>query len=399
MGKSTMRALVSCLVLLSCTSPAETEQTDAIETTADPGRLALIDSSGDIVVIDPDGSDREEITTDAGDEALYTQPIWSPDASTLAWGQVTPDGFAIGIEQPGTGETTTIPTPNLPYYMSWSPNGRDLGILHNGMGGIDFRMVDVEQGTITTVDQDAPFYFSWSPAGDRVVTHAGADRVETIAPDGDRVRLEPTAPTYLAPQWTTSGVFHVVDDELIIEDENGERAPVANVSGPTMFVSNPQGTKVALQVSGDGSAISVSLAAAPTVLTRSVVVVDVGTGEVEVASDDLALGFFWSPDGESLLVLTITSDGVVPMIWTGQAEPVGYPAYRPPGTMLQDTFPFFPQYAQSVGFWAPNSSAFAYAGEVGGDRGIWIQELDQDTPRRVADGIWLAWSSSRPRSD
>jgi hypothetical protein len=53
MGKSTMRALVSCLVLLSCTSPAETEQTDAIETTADPGRLALIDSSGDIVVIHP----------------------------------------------------------------------------------------------------------------------------------------------------------------------------------------------------------------------------------------------------------------------------------------------------------------------------------------------------------
>jgi TolB protein len=62
--------------------------------------------------------------------------------------------------------------------------------------------------------------------------------------------------------------------------------------------------------------------------------------------------------------------------------------------MLQDTFPFFPQYAQSVSFWAPDSSAFAYAGAVGDEPGIWIQDLEGDAPTKVSDGTWVAWSGA-----
>jgi TolB protein len=64
--------------------------------------------------------------------------------------------------------------------------------------------------------------------------------------------------------------------------------------------------------------------------------------------------------------------------------------------MLQDTFPFFPQYAQSISFWSPDSSAFAFAGLVDGDDGIWVQHLDEDAPTMVSDGVWVAWSPARP---
>ena len=64
--------------------------------------------------------------------------------------------------------------------------------------------------------------------------------------------------------------------------------------------------------------------------------------------------------------------------------------------MLQDTFPFFPQYAQSLSFWAPDSSAFAFAGQVEGQGGIWVQDLAEDSPTMVSDGTWVAWSPARP---
>jgi len=400
MAKRALWALVLTAALVSCTendaTPSDpTPGPESDETGAgDPGRLVILDTAGDIIVLEPDGSNRQSITDDAGESAVYTQPIWSPDASSIAWGQADESGFAVGIFETGAEETTTVQTSNLPFYVSWSPDNRSLGVLHNGTGGIDFRMIDVEQASSITVDQDAPFYFSWSPHSDGVVIHAGEDRVETIQPDGDRVRLESTDPDYLAPQWTPNGVFHVSNGEVVVENDAGDRLPVAGVSGLTMFVTNPLGTRVALQATGDDSALSVSLVDLPTVPSGSVVVLDVEGGEFEVVTEQLALGFFWSPDGESLLTLTPSGQGVVPTVWNADGTAAEYIGYQPPATMLQDTFPFFPQYAQSVSFWAPDSSAFAYAGEIDGERGIWVQALDSGTPVMVSDGRWVAWSAS-----
>lgn len=358
----------------------------------DPGRLAVVDSSGNIVVMDPEGSNRQAITERGDNPVLYMQPVWSPDGSRLAWGQRTGAGFGIGIGRPGTDETKTLLTPDLPFYTYWSPDGRHLAALHNGQTGVQFQIADIDSETTEVLDEDAPFYFSWSPAGDRVVTHAGASRAETITPDGDRVELEPTASTFLAPQWTDAGVFHVVGDQLVLENDAGRRAGIAAVSGLTMFVSNARGTHVALQTTGDSGPVTASTEEIPMVAGDSVAVVTVATGEIEVVDDALALGFFWSPDGESLLVLTTPQNRVVPVVWSLGGERADFTPYRPPQQMLEDTFPFFPQYAQSVSFWAPDSSAFAFAGAVDGDAGIWVQDVNEETPTKVSDGVWVAWS-------
>jgi TolB protein len=306
------------------------------------------------------------------------------------------EGFAVAIQEPGVDPRTLVETSNLPFYMSWSPDGQSLGVLHNGIRGIDFRIVDVGKGSSIAVDTAAPYYFSWSPSGDQVVTHAGEDRVETIRPDGDRHELVPTSPTYLAPQWTPRGTFHVVGDELVIEDDEGERAPVASVSGLAMFIANPQGTRVALQLAGGNGAIQVALEEVPRAPSGSVVVIDLETGVVDVAQQSLSLGFFWSPDGESLLVLTPDGEVVVPRVWSGPGDTTDYPGYLPPPAMLRDTFPFFPQYAQSVRFWSPDSSMFALAGDIEGEQGIWVQDLSRSQPTKVSEGTWVAWSGERP---
>jgi TolB protein len=396
MSRPLIWTLAFAIAAVSCTGGAEDESTITTSTTApppaDPGRLAILDGDGEIVVIDPDGSNRLPVTEDGDDPSVHMQPIWSPDGTTLAWGQATGAGFGVGISKPGSGEVTSLATPNLPFYTYWSPNGRHLGILHNGTTGVQFQIVDVADETVSALDEDAPFYFSWSPEGDRVVTHAGANRVETLWPDGERQELEPTADTYLAPQWTANGTFHMVDDRVVVEDESGQRTPLVVVSGFTMFVANPQGSMVALQSTGEGPGpITASTEDLPSVGANTVAVVEVASGRTVTPSDQPAIGFFWSPDGDKLLILTVDEESIVPLVWT-EDDTSRFPGYSPSPPMLRDTFPFFPQYAQSVNFWSPDSSAFTYAGQVGDQAGIWVQSLAASDPLHVSDGTWVAWS-------
>ena len=402
MGKRAIWVTVSALVITACTSPrTDTTQmgptSNVTQTTVSrsPGRLVVLDSSGNVVVMESDGSERAEITDDAGETIIYTQPIWSPVSGRLAWGQVTQDGFAVRIESVADSEPALLPVSNLPFYMSWSPDGGLLGVLHNGSNGLDLEMVDVSAGTSTVIDKGAPLYFSWSPAGGQMVTHIGENRFETLQPDGTSTPRGSTDASYLAPQWTPNGIFHVADGNLVVEADEGGRTVLAAVEGLALFVANPEGNRVALQWStGQPPDLTASLFDVPIPWTDVVVVVDIATEKASVVGRDPAVGFFWSPNGESLLILeaTASSEALFPRVWNVDGKTVDYPRYVAPGAVVRDLLPFFPQYAQSVSFWAPDSSAFAFAGEIDGEQGIWVQELDEPGPELVSDGFWVAWS-------
>lgn len=379
----------------STTSTASSTTSTTVSSPSDQGRLAVIDPEDGVVVIDPDGANRRVITEGVGGENPSTlmQPIWSSDGSALAWGQRTGTGFGVGISTPGSGVITILSTPDLPFYTYWSPDSRHLGVLHNGTSGVQFQIADVSQESTSLLDEDAPFYFSWNPEGDMVVTHAGATRAETLTTDGERMELEPTTANYLAPQWTPRGVFHVVGDRLVLEDDQGERRPVAEVSGLTLFVANSEGSRVALQSTGqDGDGLTAAAGDFPEVATNAVVVVDVETGDTDLVHDSTSFGFFWSRDGRSLLALTPTDGSLTPKVWSVDGTETEYPPFRPTQGLVQDLLPFFPQYAQSVSFWSPDSSAFAFAGSVEGETGVWVQPLDTDSPTRISAGSWVSWS-------
>lgn len=393
------RSPVQPMTTTTSETAGETTTTSDPTVAAGPGRLAIIDGRGNVVVMDPDGSAIEEITSDAGSDALYTQPVWSPDGSTLAWGQVTAAGFSVEIGDAPSTHRASIEVENLPFYMYWSPDGSHLGVLRNGATGVDFEMVDVAEATSSVIDTGQPYYFSWSPGGDQVVTHVGADRFETIAPDGERSTLGTTDAWYLAPQWTAAGIFHVTDGVLVLEAGEGMRLPLVVVPGPTNFVASPRGSHVALQsfavAEDNDEGLSVSSHDIALVPPGVLAVVDVASGSVDVVARGPALGFFWSPDGQSLLVLAVTPerDRVVPRVWRVDGSSQEYAHFLPPPQRLQDFFPFFPQYALSMTLWAPDSSAFAFAGAIGAEAGVWVQHIDEVDPRRVSAGSWVAWSS------
>lgn len=379
------------LVLSACTGGAASETTLP---TPPVDRLVIIDETGNIVTINPDGSDAVAVSDDGGVGVVYFQPMWSPSSDQLAWGRVSEDGFLVGIGDPDGADAGAISMPNQPFYLYWSPNGRWIGALHNASaGGIDLEIVDAENQETSVAATGAPFYFSWDESGSQMIAHIGDRGFQLIEVNGDLTDLGDTGPAYQAPQWTSAGVFHIRGGDLILLQPEGTEEIVATVGGPSTFVSNSEGSRVALQSVSAGG-IQAGIQAMPAIPLGGLVVLDVASGEVEVVSEGPSIGYFWSPDGESLLIYEPTSVvGTVDLMVWHEGETSHLVTYDPPGSFFRDVLPFFTQYAQSIELWSPDSTSVAFAGDFEGERGVWIQAISGGEPEYVSDGHWVAWSN------
>jgi TolB protein len=369
--------------------PAETRPPDPT------GRLVLLDDDGNIVTIDPDGANPTAITSDAGDSTVYFQPTWSPDSAALAWGESRAGGFGLGTGAASGESISTVAMTALPFYFYWAPDGEHVAALHNAPGGgLQFEIVDVAGETSSVAGSGAPFYFSWSPDGDAVAVHVGADGFATIETDGETSELGTTAAGYLAPQWTDAGIIHLDTDGLRLQDPGGESRLLAKVPGPTTFVANGQGTLIAAQSFGEEQpGRIVALQTIPDLPPNAVMVLEVATGTVERATTREAVGYFWSPNGERLLILVAGDQPghLDALVWEDGGTGLVATFLPSPG-LLRNVLPFFAQYAQSFQLWSPDSSAFAFPGAIDGSEGIWVLQLSEPTPRLVSSGSWVAWS-------
>jgi hypothetical protein len=383
------------------TSPGDTAAgtTEALPTeVADlPGRLVIVDDDGNVVLIDPDGSNPVPITDDAGDAAGYRQPSFSPVSGTVVFSEINAEGSGLGWSDE-EGVRSSVPMSGPPFFIFWSPDGNGIGVLHNSATGtIDFELVDVGDVSAEVVAQGSPFYFSWSPDSSQVAAHVQGDLLGTIDLAGEGSDLGATAAGYQAPHWVPGGILHLADEGLELRQPGGEGRIVATVPGPVSFVANRQGTKVAIQsfVDDEGAppGVDVAISETPAIPGNEVVVIDLESGEMSRVVDTLAIGLFWAPDGESLLVLdpSVGAPEVAVHVWRGgDATEVSRIAPHP--SLIADVLRFFDQYGQSLQLWSPDSAAFALPGAIDDEPGIWVHLVGGGDPVNVADGSWVAWS-------
>ncbi len=389
--------LALTLLVAACTGsgPSTTATAALREPPSGQGRLVVLDDQGNIVTLNPDGSDRIQITDDAGPTVRYFQPVWSPVSSTIAWGEARSSGSAVGIAD-GEGTNLQIAElPAFPFYLYWAPGGDRIGVLHNGGPGVlDFEVVDVDDLSARVLDSGSPYYFSWSPDGKEIVVHVGGDRLSVVDDSGDITPLNETRPNYLAPRWTSEGILYLSPDGVSLQAPGGEPRVLITADGFVSFVANPTGSRVAVQVlAGEPSSLTVGLDPVPEARRNVVSVVDVATGEVDVVSDGASLGFFWSPNGEKLMMLLLSStEGDVDVAVWESGDTRVLTRLRLPASLIRDVLQFNDQYAQSWQMWAPNSSAFAIPGEREEESGVWVVSLDGSEPVLVSDGEWAAWS-------
>ncbi len=406
-------AAAALITIAACTGDSSTtstvvdqtsapEATEALPTDVSelPGRLVVVDDDGNIVTMEPDGTDSTNITEDGGVAAGYRQPAFSPVADTVVWSEINAEGSGLGSSD-GQGENrVSIPMTAPPFYMFWSPDGNGIGVLHNSVGGtIEFEVVDVGATTSEVLAEGSSFYFSWSPDSSQVAAHVQPEFFGTIALDGEEADLGATARGYQAPHWIPAGILHLAEAGLELRQTGGESRLLATVPGPVAFVANRQGTRVAVQsfVEEDTPpGVNAAVTETPAIPSNTVVVIDVDSGEMTEVVAAASLGLFWSPNGESLLVLNPDEGGAAELtmlLWRA-GETTELSTMSPNLTFVSDVLRFFDQYGQSLQLWSPDSAAFALPGAIADDPGIWVHLVAGGDPVNVHDGSWVSWSDT-----
>ena len=142
--------------------------------------------------------------------------------------------------------------------------------------------------------------------------------------------------------------------------------------------------------------VSAAVTETPAIPSNTVVVIDVASGEMTEVVAAASLGLFWSPDGESLLVLNPDEGGAAELtmlVWSA-GETTELSTMSPNPTFVADVLRFFDQYGQSLQLWSPDSAAFALPGAISDDPGIWVHLVAGGDPVNVHNGSWVSWSAT-----
>jgi TolB protein len=369
--------------------------------TSPDNQLLIQGTDGNLYIGTPDGTARFALTSDASLSRAYAQPTWSADGSRIAWSRLDRRGSALMTSSFDGSQQSEVRVPFLPFYINWSPTGNRLAYLSNWQvvdePSIALRIVAVEEeaNRVTTVASGQPFYFAWSPDGEQMITHIGNERVELQAVDGTPTSLVISGGAFPTPQWAPDGqrlLYAVADDtvqSLVITDLEGTPLQeLTTYEGRITFLQSPDGQRVAYVLT-DAETDANTLG--------PLYVVNADTLRTTEITDRPVVAFFWSPDATKLAYLTLERVnarlGMRWNVWDGDRR-TAYAAFLPTNTFLRDYLPFFDQYAQSHRIWAPDSSAFVFAGTLAnGEAGIWVQRLGGDeAPEKAGTGLFASWS-------
>jgi len=420
-GRLLLSLLTLTLALSGCTAqsfmiqppaaPAETPEV-APDVALDPSvastnRLVVIGEDGNLFTVNPDGSTRLDLTTDAGSAHYYSQPTWSSSGERIGWAELARSGdeviSAVVTSRADGTDRTRLEVPFPPFYLHWSPDDAKLAYLGNWMGfseqTIALRVVHVTDGgdDASTLTTGQPLYFSWSPDGQQLLTHIGDTRTALIALDGTETPLTETSTNFATPQWANNGTQLLYAQEvdgrpqLVIADPDGAiQQTITFVNGETVlnFSLSPDSKQVAYTETDEQIGLN---SLGPLFLF------DLENEEFQQISSEPVVAFFWRPGGGALLFMSAEIEAgefwLRLRLWDGE-ETRELSRFVPSPTLIQQYLPFADQYAQSTNFWSPDGSAVVYAGRLeNNDQGIWVQAVDEESaPERVAEGIFAAWS-------
>jgi len=366
----------------------------------------VLDFDGHIRTIRPDGSDVLTLTENDPRGVFRQEPAWSPDGAWVAWVSEYPTEETytamLSLARADGSERRDLPLPAPAIYLAWQP-------------ALSLLLVD-RMGESRTLSRGQPFYFDWSPNGRELLAHIER-RLVVLDTEGNEATLTYTEGRFAAPDWGKMRhmwAYTVASEQgarLVIRELEDERtALVSDVEGRVSFALSPDDTQIAYVLTSPSSTM-------PTLgplwlLNRE-------TGVLREVSAAPVLAFFWSPTSRALAFLRfeVGTDDSSPSrpetalqrvfwqtdatiwfrwhIWDGERT---YPTplrFRPGGIYASEYLRFFDQYARSSTFWAPDGSAFVFAGEVEGKQrsGIWVQPIQEGAdPEWVSTGHVAFWS-------
>ena len=400
-----------------------------------PGQLAI--GAGSIVaLVNPDGSAGRIVG--GGDGVIATQPTWSTEGTLLAWSEVTPNASAITVFDPASEGMLSSPIEGPPaFYLQWNTSEQLVAYLRNNPAGEGIEAGVVRPGGEQEVyDGGAPHFFEWAPERDFWVSHVDDSQLALVSVE-EIVEVQNPTRSFSTPQWIDGDRFvYAGPNGIEVFDLNGtnpQSFPVA--PGPLTFTVNPSGTHVAYLVpngeddgaADDGAADDGAVddgtdeegaeledngdaqpEADPDVDGTSVdagalVTLELATGQTTTVTTEPVVMWEWSPDGSRLVWTGLDRADAANLaqlhVWSieSASEISVTPSFRPSQAMISSYFPFFTQYSVSHTSWAPDNTAFAFAGSILDESGIWVHALPTDErpgvdAARIAVGDVAFWS-------
>jgi len=122
-----------------------------------PGRLAVLVAAGNLVTVNPDGSDEVVLAEIEPGRSQVRQPTWSPDGRRVAWVHLEATEEAVSAVVASSGgegsRTTEAATAVVPFFLSWDPTSSRIAYLgSSGPAEIELGIVedDGRAGTRST---------------------------------------------------------------------------------------------------------------------------------------------------------------------------------------------------------------------------------------------------------